>query len=88
MITFEQFQTNVERWQAERGIYEHGTASAQALKGVSEAGELADAVIKGSCDARCGKPAKRWFGNTSRATCGELQCIAILEASYDASIAE
>lgn len=50
-MTFEQFKTNVERWQAERGIYEHSTALAQALKGVSEAGELADAVIKGDRDA-------------------------------------
>lgn len=51
MLTFEQFKTNVERWQAERGIYEHSTALAQALKAVSEAGELADAVIKGDRDA-------------------------------------
>lgn len=50
-MKFEQFKTNVERWQAERGIYEHSTALAQALKGVSEAGELADAVIKGDRDA-------------------------------------
>ena len=50
-MTFEEFKTNVERWQAERGIYEHSTPLAQALKGVSEAGELADAVIKGDRDA-------------------------------------
>lgn len=50
-MKFEQFKTNVEQWQAERGIYEHSTALAQALKGVSEAGELADAVIKGDRDA-------------------------------------
>ena len=50
-MTFEQFKKNVEQWQAERGIYEHSTALAQALKGVSEAGELADAVIKGDRDA-------------------------------------
>lgn len=50
-MTFEQFKTNVEHWQAERGIYEHSTALAQALKGVSEVGELADAVIKGDRDA-------------------------------------
>lgn len=45
-ITFEQFRTNVETWATERGIYEHSTALAQALKAVSEVGELADAVIK------------------------------------------
>lgn len=50
-MTFEKFKTNVERWQAERGIYEHSTALAQALKAVSEVGELADAVIKGDRDA-------------------------------------
>lgn len=50
-MTFEQFKTNVDRWQAERGIYDHSTALAQALKGVSESGELADAVIKGDRDA-------------------------------------
>lgn len=50
-MNFEQFKTNVERWQAERGIYKHSTALAQALKGVSEVGELADAVIKGDRDA-------------------------------------
>lgn len=50
-MNFEQFKTNVEQWQAERGIYEHSTELAQALKGVSEAGELADAVIKGDRDA-------------------------------------
>lgn len=45
-MTFEQFRTNVEAWATERGIYEHSTALAQALKAVSEVGELADAVIK------------------------------------------
>lgn len=50
-MTFEKFKTNVEHWQAERGIYEHSTALAQALKAVSEVGELADAVIKGDRDA-------------------------------------
>src|SRR5690554_5806840 len=50
-MTFEQFKTNVENWQEERGIYEHSTALAQALKAVSEVGELADAVIKGDRDA-------------------------------------
>ena len=45
-MTFEQFRANVEAWATERGIYEHSTALAQALKAVSEVGELADAVIK------------------------------------------
>lgn len=49
-MTFEQFKTNVEAWQEVRGIYEHSTALAQALKAVSEVGELADAVIKGDRD--------------------------------------
>ena len=45
-MTFEQFRNNVESWAEVRGIYEHSTALAQALKAVSEVGELADAVIK------------------------------------------
>lgn len=48
---FHQFRANVEQWSAERGIYEHSTALAQALKAVSEVGELADAVIKNDMDA-------------------------------------
>lgn len=50
-MTFEQFKTNVENWQEDRGIYAHSTPLAQALKAVSEVGELADAVIKGDRDA-------------------------------------
>lgn len=50
-MTFEQFKTNVEAWQEARGIYAHSTALSQALKAVSEVGELADAVIKGDRDA-------------------------------------
>ena len=50
MLTFEQFQTNVQEWSTARGIYEHSTALAQALKAVSEVGELADATIKGDID--------------------------------------
>lgn len=46
MTRFERFQQNVQRWATERGIYEHSTALAQALKAVSEVGELCDAVIK------------------------------------------
>ena len=50
MLTFEQFQTNVQQWSEARGIYAHSTALAQALKAVSEVGELADATIKGDID--------------------------------------
>ena len=50
-MTFEEFKTNVEQWAEARGIYEHSTALAQALKAVSEVGELADAVIKGDREA-------------------------------------
>lgn len=46
-MKFEEFKTNVQQWAAERGIYEHSTATAQALKACSEAGELCDAVVKG-----------------------------------------
>lgn len=45
-MKFEDFKTNVQQWATERGIYEHSTATAQALKACSEAGELCDAVIK------------------------------------------
>ena len=51
MTRFEQFQQNVQRWATERGIYEHSTALAQALKAVSEVGELCDAVVKNDRDA-------------------------------------
>ncbi|MEG1038667.1 MAG: hypothetical protein RSE94_01985 [Pseudomonas sp.] len=51
MTRFEQFQQNVQRWATERGIYEHSTALAQALKAVSEVGKLCDAVIKNDRDA-------------------------------------
>ena len=50
MLIFEQFQTNVQQWSEARGIYAHSTALAQALKAVSEVGELADATIKGDID--------------------------------------
>lgn len=49
-MNFEGFQTNVHGWGEDRGIYEHSTILAQALKGVSECGELADALIKGDQD--------------------------------------
>ena len=50
-MTFEGFKSNVEQWAEARGIYEHSTPLAQALKAVSEVGELADAVIKDDKDA-------------------------------------
>lgn len=46
-MTFEEFKNNVQGWAKDRGIYEHSTPAAQALKAVSEVGEVADAVIKG-----------------------------------------
>ena len=36
----------IQKWSCDVGIYEHSTVQAQALKAVSEMGELADAVIK------------------------------------------
>ena len=51
MLIFEQFQTNIQQWSEARGIYSHSTALAQALKAVSEVGELADATIKNDLDA-------------------------------------
>lgn len=50
-MTFEQFRNNVESWAEVRGIYEHSTALAQALKACSEAGELCDALIKNDREA-------------------------------------
>lgn len=50
-MTFEEFKSNVQQWSQERGIYNHSTALAQALKAVSEVGELADAVVKNDREA-------------------------------------
>lgn len=47
---FEEFQKNVIVWAEDKGIYEFSTPLAQALKAVSELGELADAVIKNDID--------------------------------------
>lgn len=47
MNTLEQ---NIITWATDRGIFRHSTPQAQALKAVSEMGELADAVIKGNRD--------------------------------------
>jgi phosphoribosyl-ATP pyrophosphohydrolase len=41
----------VQQWATDRGIYEHSTSTAQALKACSEAGELCDAVIKNDREA-------------------------------------
>lgn len=49
-MTFEEFQANVIQWSTERGIYEHSTPLAQALKACSESGELCDAAIKGDIE--------------------------------------
>lgn len=49
-MKFSKFVTDVQGWQRDKGIYEHSTPLAQALKAVSEVGELADAVIKGIRD--------------------------------------
>ena len=46
-MKLEQFEQNVTNWSHVRGIYTHSDTKAQALKAVSEMGELADAVIKG-----------------------------------------
>lgn len=43
---FEQFEHNVIDWANERGIFAHSNFKAQIAKGLSEAGELADALIK------------------------------------------
>lgn len=50
-LTWIEFVENVHGWSQERGIYEHSSSMAQALKGLSEVGELADAVIKRDKDA-------------------------------------
>lgn len=42
----EELEQNVIQWARERGIYEFSTPQAQALKAVSEIGEVADAIIK------------------------------------------
>lgn len=42
--------------------------------------------VSGNCDAKCGKPATHWFGNTSRATCGFNKCIDVMCAERDAMV--
>ena len=36
----------IQKWSHDVGIYEHSTVQAQALKAVSEMGEVTDAIIK------------------------------------------
>ena len=50
-MKFNEFKSNVQRWAAERGIYEHSSTEAQLMKALSELGELADAIIKGDDEA-------------------------------------
>lgn len=50
-MTFEQNIARIQEWAQNAGIYEHSSVQAQVLKGVSEMGELADAVIKGDLPA-------------------------------------
>lgn len=45
-----ELELKVVQWATDRGIIEHSTTHAQALKAVSEMGEVADAVIKGQRD--------------------------------------
>src|SRR5699024_6147346 len=45
------FVINVQKWARERGIYEHSTALMQTYKGISEYGELVDAIAKGDKEA-------------------------------------
>lgn len=41
-------QSKVRLWAEDRGIFEHSDAKTQCLKTVSEVGELADSVARGS----------------------------------------
>lgn len=49
-MKFTEFKAKVESWAEERGIYKHSTKEAQLLKGLSELGELADAIVKNDKD--------------------------------------
>ena len=51
MSSFGQLELDVLRWAEARGILRNGNISTQMLKGVSEMGELCDAVIKNDHDA-------------------------------------
>lgn len=45
-MKFEEFKSNVERWAKDRGILQNGCPKTQALKLISEFGELCDAIAK------------------------------------------
>lgn len=46
--------------------------------------ELNAIPITGTCDSKfCDKPATRWFGRTSCASCGAPKCVAELQYEYD-----
>jgi len=45
-MNYELTEANVLKWAKERGILDNSDSKTQLLKGVSELGELADAVIK------------------------------------------
>ena len=45
-LTIEQNIARIQEWAGAVGIYEHSNPQAQALKAVSEMGEVADAIIK------------------------------------------
>ena len=51
MNSFGQLELDVLRWAEARGILRNGNISTQMLKGVSEMGELCDAVIKNDQEA-------------------------------------
>ena len=46
MSSFSQLELEVLRWADARGILKNGNVQTQMLKGVSEMGELCDAIIK------------------------------------------
>jgi len=46
MSSFNQLELDVLRWAEARGILKNGNVQTQMLKGVSEMGELCDAIIK------------------------------------------
>jgi len=48
-MTLEQLHYLTAKWSQDRGITTNGKSSTQALKLVSEVGELADNIIKGNC---------------------------------------
>jgi len=51
MSSFSQLELDVLRWADARGILKNGNVQTQMLKGVSEMGELCDAIIKRDRDA-------------------------------------